>query len=70
MARNFGVKINAEPFELLAQSTPLNLFAKHKNNLFQIEALLFGQAGLLAVDFADNYPKALQKEYQFLQKKI
>ncbi len=69
LARNFGVKINAEPFELLAQSTPLNLFAKHKNNLFQIEALLFGQAGLLAGDFADDYPKALQKEYQFLQKK-
>ncbi len=69
LARNFGVKINAEPFELLAKSTPLNLFAKHKNNRFQIEALLFGQAGLLTVDFTDNYPKSLQKEYQFLQKK-
>ena len=69
LARNFGVKTNAAPFELLAQSTPLNLFAKHKNNLFQIEALLFGQAGLLSDEFTDSYPKALQKEYQFLQKK-
>ena len=69
LAKNFGVKVNAEPFELLAKSTPLNLFAKHKNNLFQIEALLFGQAGLLAADFEDTYPKALQKEYQFLKKK-
>lgn len=69
LARNFGVKVNAEPFELVAQSTPLNLFAKHKNNLFQIEALLFGQAGLLEDDFVDTYPKALQKEYDFLQKK-
>ncbi len=69
LARNFGVKVNAEPFELVAQSTPLNLFAKHKNNLFQIEALLFGQAGLLQDEFLDDYPKALQKEYQFLQKK-
>jgi len=69
LARNFGVKINAEPFELLARSTPLNLFAKHKNNLFQIEALLFGQAGLLTKTFEDTYPNALQKEYQFLQKK-
>ncbi len=69
LARNFGVKVNAEPFELVAQSTPLNLFAKHKNNLFQIEALLFGQAGLLQDDFVEDYPKALQKEYEFLQKK-
>ncbi len=69
LARNFGVKVNAEPFELVAQSTPLNLFAKHKNNLFQIEALLFGQAGLLQGEFVDTYPKSLQKEYQFLQKK-
>jgi len=69
LARNFGVKVNADPFELLAQSTPLNIFGKHKNNLFQIEALLFGQAGLLQKEFEDTYPKALQKEYQFLQKK-
>lgn len=69
LAKNFGVKTNAAPFELVAQSIPLNLFAKHKNNLFQIEALLFGQAGLLNDEFVDNYPKALKKEYQFLQKK-
>ena len=69
LARNFGLKVNAEPFELLAQSTPLKIFAKHKNNRFQIEAILFGQAGLLEADFKDDFPKALQKEYQFLRKK-
>ena len=35
----------------------------------QIEALVFGQAGFLSVDFADEYPQKLKKEYEFLAKK-
>ncbi|MFK7806595.1 MAG: DUF2851 family protein [Saprospiraceae bacterium] len=69
LARSFGTKVNAEPFELLARQTPHSIIAKHKSNLFQIEALLFGQAGFLQEDFKDDYPKKLKKEYQFLQKK-
>jgi hypothetical protein len=69
LARNFGVKVNAEPFEQLAKSIPLLTLTKHKSNLLQIEALLFGQAGMLAHDFNDNYPKKLQKEYLFLKRK-
>lgn len=69
LARNFGVKVNTEPFELLAKSLPLNIIQKHKDSLFQIEALLFGQSGLLDGIFQDEYPQKLQKEYQFLQKK-
>lgn len=69
IARNFGFKTNAEPFEQLARSLPLITLAKHKNNLMQIEALLFGQAGLLEKDFEDEYPNKLKKEYLFLQKK-
>ncbi|HFC00474.1 MAG TPA: DUF2851 family protein, partial [Phaeodactylibacter sp.] len=69
LARNFGVKVNAAPFEQLAKSLPLVILGKHKSNLFQIEALLFGQSGLLEGELHDDYPKRLQKEYQFLQKK-
>ncbi len=69
LARNFGVKVNAEPFERLARTLPLSILAKHKNDLFQIEALLFGQSGLLEDTFEDDYPNRLKKEYQFLQKK-
>lgn len=69
LARTFGLKVNAQPFELLAQSLPLNTLSKHKNNLFQIEALLFGQAGLLNKPFIDEYPNRLKKEFLFLQKK-
>jgi len=69
LARNFGVKVNAEPFEQLAKSIPLITLAKHKINLLQIEALLFGQAGFLDNDFTDDYPNKLKKEYLFLKKK-
>jgi len=69
LARNFGMKINAEPFEQLAKSIPLITLSRHKSNLLKLEALLFGQAGLLERDFNDNYPKKLQKEYQFLKQK-
>lgn len=69
LARNFGFNTNADAFEMLAKSLPINYLAKQKNNLIQIEALLFGQAGMLHQNFNDNYPKLLQKEYHFLQKK-
>ncbi|HNW89920.1 MAG TPA: DUF2851 family protein [Bacteroidales bacterium] len=68
-ARNFGFNVNAEPFEMLAKTLPQQYFAKSKNNLFQIEALLFGQAGLLDDDFTDDYPKKLKTEYSYFQKK-
>ena len=69
LARSFGVKINAEPFELLARQTPFPILGRHKNNLFQLEALLFGQAGFLEEDFEEPYPTKLKKEYLFLKKK-
>ena len=69
LAANFGFKINAAPFELLARSIPQNILAKHKNPL-QVEALIFGQAGFLNGDFEDAYPQSLKKEYDFLRKKF
>lgn len=69
MAANFGFKTNATPFLMLAQSLPLNIPTRHKDNLLQIEALLFGQAGMLDDDFEDDYPRELQREYDYLKKK-
>jgi len=69
LAANFGFKVNALPFELLAKSLPQNILAKHKNSALQIEALIFGQAGLLNDEFTDGYPQKLKAEYGFLQKK-
>jgi hypothetical protein len=69
LARNFGFGVNGQPFEMLAKSLSINILAKHKNNLFQIEALLFGQAGLLADLSGDDYQQKLKAEYDFLKTK-
>lgn len=69
LAGNFGFKVNEQPFRMLATMLPLNVLAKHKNSLFQLEALLFGVAGMLKEDFSDDYPKQLKSEFGFLRKK-
>ena len=69
LARNFGIKVNAEIFEAIAKSISINVLAKHKNQIHQLEALLLGQAGLLQSEFDEDYPLLLQKEYNFLKKK-
>jgi Protein of unknown function (DUF2851) len=69
LARNFGIKVNSDAFEKIAQSISINILAKHKNQIHQTEALLFGQAGLLESDFTEAYPKMLQKEYLFFKSK-
>jgi hypothetical protein len=69
LARNFGIKVNADAFEAIARSISINLLAKHKSQLLQLEALLLGQAGLLTENFIDDYPLMLQKEYLFLKGK-
>lgn len=69
LARNFGFKTNADAFEMLAKSLPINYLAKQKSNLLQIEALLFGQAGMLKKSFKTSYPNLLKNEYEFLQSK-
>ena len=69
LAYNFGFLKNSIPFIQLARSLPLKLLLRHKDKPVQIEALLFGQAGLLNQDFKDEYPQKLKKEYLFLQNK-
>ncbi len=69
IAANFGLKINSEAFQKIAKSLPVPLLAKHKSSIIQIEALLFGQAGLLEGDFKEKYPAMLQKEFLFYKKK-
>ncbi len=69
MAANFGFKTNATAFLLLARSLPLNVLARHRENLEQVEALLFGQAGMLHDEMKDDYGTALYNEYSYLRKK-
>jgi hypothetical protein len=69
LARSFGFGINSQAFEMTARSLPLSVIAKHKSNLFQLEALLLGQAGFLEDKALDEYTSALKKEYDFLSVK-
>ena len=70
LARNFGFGLNSEVFERLALSLPYFFIQKHSDNIFQVEALLFGQAGLLEDESQmDDYYMELKKEYHFLKKK-
>jgi len=68
VATYFGGSVNKEPFQLLASSLPLTVIHRHRNQPQQIEALLFGQSGLLNADFDDEYPAALKREYNYLKK--
>jgi hypothetical protein len=69
LARSFGFGTNSQAFESLAKSLPLSVLGKHKDQIFQLEALLFGQAGLIVKTKEDDYSMKLEKEYEFLRLK-
>ncbi|MBO5180683.1 MAG: DUF2851 family protein [Paraprevotella sp.] len=80
LARNFGFGLNGDSFERWAGVMPLSAAAKHRDNLFQLEALFLGQAGLLAPEAvpagcrqeatSDPYFNRLSAEYSYLAHKF
>jgi hypothetical protein len=74
LTRYFGFRVNTEPFGMLAAALPFRIIRKHADNRFQIEALLFGTAGMLEEGLfkdalADKYYCNLIKEYKILSVK-
>jgi len=69
LVKSFGYKINSFPFEMLAKSVPYYIVRLHSAHLLQLEALLFGQAGLLEGNDSDEYRLVLLKEYTRMKKK-
>lgn len=74
LARNFGFGLNGDAFEQWAMRLPFRAVDKHRDNLFQVEALFFGTAGMPEhetpeVDAADYYLR-LQREYRYLRHKF
>lgn len=69
ITRQFGMKVNAEPFQWLSACVPYRMLRKQNDNLLQTEALLFGQSGLLPEKMSDTYTNALIREYMHLQLK-
>lgn len=70
LARNFGFGLNGDAFETWAHRLPFRAVDKHRNDLFLIEAIFFGQAGILEDSDGDGYYLRLKKEYTYLQHKF
>jgi hypothetical protein len=69
LARNFGFKVNADPFLQLATSLPYKFLRKHADKPTQVEAMLFGVAGFLTERSGTEYHQALRREYGMLRGK-
>jgi len=70
LAKNFGLKVNGDSFFSLANSFDFKIVRKQHSKLLSLEALLFGQAQLLEVDYQEAYFLELKKEYNFLKQKF
>ena len=80
LARNYGFGINGEAFEQWAYNVPLQAVGKHRDDLFQVEAIFMGQAGLLDLStiphryqedaLNEGYFTRLRSEYQYLAHKF
>ncbi len=69
LAQNFGFKTNASSMLDLARSVPLRILAKHNDKPMEIEAIFFGQAGLLSTKIKDDFHNELQRSYIFIKNK-
>ena len=74
LARYFGFRVNTEPFEMMANALPFRIIRKHSDNLLQVEALLFGTAGMLdealfREALKDDYYRDLIREFRILSVK-
>ena len=70
LMRYFGLKVNNEAFETLANILPFKTLLKHADNLLQVEAMLFGCAGFLEEDFTEDYPNLLKREFAVMKAKF
>ncbi|WP_210463642.1 DUF2851 family protein [Rufibacter roseolus] len=72
LAAGFGFKVNQEGFLRLTRVLPLNLVNRYRSSPKQLEALVFGQAGMLEKkeeQEPETYLLDLAKEYRYLAQK-
>lgn len=70
LAKAFGLKVNGTAFLSMAKSFPFSIVRKLSSDVHDLEALFFGQSGLLEVDYEDTYFQDLKKRYGYLCKKF
>jgi len=66
LAKNFGLNTNGDAFYNMAHSIPFSIIRKEGNDLFNLESLLFGIAGLLKINKEDTYFKKLKTNFDYL----
>lgn len=66
LAKNFGLNTNGEIFMKIAQSIPFSVIRKESFEIENLEALFFGNSGLLNSENEDNYFKDLKFRYFYL----
>lgn len=67
LSRAMGMRVNKEVFVRFAENFPINLLSKYSENPRKMNALLFGQAGMLSSSSVDAYHDELSKEYTYLR---
>lgn len=69
LAKNFGLKVNGDAFLSMAKSMDFSVVRKEAAKQNQLEALLFGQAGLLNKHIENSYFKELRDSYEYQKHK-
>ena len=69
LCKNFGLKVNGESFNSIAHSIEFSVIKKCCSDIKKMEALLFGQSGLLEEQKEDLYFESLKLEYGYLKHK-
>jgi len=69
LCKNFGLKVNGEPFFSLAKSLDFSIIKKCSSDSKKLETLLMGQSGLLEQPKEDSYFESLKLEYDYLKHK-
>ena len=70
LLKNFGLKVNGEAFLSISKTIDYTTVRKLQSKAFDLEALLFGQAGLLDKDIQETYFQRLREQFQFLKLKF
>jgi len=66
LAKNFGLNTNGNSFLQISMAIPFSVIRKESFEIENLEALLFGTAGLLEVEKEDVYYKDLKFRYFYL----
>jgi hypothetical protein len=70
LAKNFGLNINGDAFFSMAQSIDFSVVRKSQSKLELLEALFFGQSGLLENEIENAYHIQLKNDFKFLSQKF